>query len=198
MSGESVTVLSPAPPAPAVAPARRTAKRRISAGDLVLLVGCVMVLGAAIVAVIPRVLNYQTYIVRTGSMEPTIRAGSVVVVEPVKPVSLKVGDIITYRRPEEPDRMVTHRIYQLRIPDNVPNPAPVIRTKGDANAVPDPWQIELRGTAWKEVFSIPLLGYVFDFAHGRWGTILFLFVPAIALSLYGIARVLRSIRTRAA
>ena len=114
--------------------------------DLVIMALCAVGLGAGALAFGSRILQYEAYVVRTGSMAPTIPAGSVVIVEPVSPLALKEGDILSYRRPAAPPITVTHRIVFLRLNDDDRNPAPLIRTQGDANGVPDPWQIEC--TAW--------------------------------------------------
>ncbi len=119
----------------------------------------------------PRFAPFETYIVLSGSMEPLIHVGAVEVVRPVPPETLQIGDIITYRRIEEPDVTVTHRITQVTPSDA----GTLLRTKGDVNETEDPWELQLRGTAWKHVFSVPYAGFVFVFAQtstGRWLTLL--------------------------
>ena len=152
--------------------------------------------GTVIVAgmgVAPRILSYQTYIVRTGSMSPAILPGAVVIVEPVPPVTLKVGDVITYRRPDQPQISITHRIVTIRYEESSPG-GPIIRTKGDANPTPDPWHVQLYGTAWREVLSVPFLGYIFDIAQHPAGRVLFFMVPAAAMGLFVLDRIWRYLR----
>ncbi|HEV2123225.1 MAG TPA: signal peptidase I [Chloroflexota bacterium] len=135
----------------------------------------------------PRFFAYETFIVRSGSMEPAIRTGSIVVVQPVPPLSIRVGDVITYRRPEDPDTTITHRVVEVRPPAG-PAAAPVFRTKGDANASVDPWEVQLQGVAWREVFSVPFAGYVFAFTQQPVGRFLFLVIPGLGLAALWLHR----------
>ena len=125
-------------------------------------------------------------------MEPTIRTGALVFVQPVQPRDVKVGDVITYRRPEDPDTTITHRVVDVRASGaNLPAqaaPAPVFRTKGDANGVADPWEVQLQGIAWRVTFSVPLAGYVFAFTQQPIGRALFLIVPGLGLGVLWLHR----------
>ena len=61
----------------------------------------------------PRVLPYQTYFVLSGSMEPTIPVGSVIVLLPASAEELGNGDVITFGRPDHSETFVTLRIVGL-------------------------------------------------------------------------------------
>lgn len=67
------------------------------------------------------------YVIGSGSMEPTLPVGSVVILGSVD--SLKPTDIITYQKPGD-SRPTTHTFIGYDEKGN-------IRTKGDANAQPD-------------------------------------------------------------
>src|SRR5512133_106197 len=82
--------------------------------DRVLAVLCAAAVLGAVLVVVSRAASYQTYVVRGGSMAPAIPQGSLVFVQPVPARDLKVGDVITFRRPEEPRQVVTHRIVSVR------------------------------------------------------------------------------------
>jgi signal peptidase I len=156
--------------------------------NLGLTVVCAAVIGAFLALSFgPRFFAYETFIVRSGSMEPAIRTGSIVVVEPVSPTSIKVGDVITYRRPEDPDNTITHRVVGVRAPAGLAS-APVFRTKGDANNAPDPWEVQLQGIAWRQLFSVPLAGYLFTFIQQPAGRLLFLVLPGGGLGLLWLHR----------
>ena len=148
----------------------------------------VVIAGSIALSIGPRFAPFETYIVLSGSMEPLIHVGAVEVVRPVPPETLQVGDIITYRRIEEPDVTVTHRITQITPSDA----GTLLRTKGDVNETEDPWELQLRGTAWKHVFSVPYAGFVFVFAQtatGRWLTLL---LPAGVLAALWLRETWRS------
>src|ERR1700694_4508740 len=80
----------------------------------------------------PSVPGYESFVVYSGSMEPAIMTGDIAVVGPVKAGELKVGDVITFRTPANPDVVVTHRLVEL---DTDPAGHLVFQTKGDANDI---------------------------------------------------------------
>lgn len=79
----------------------------------------------------PLAIGWTPVVITSGSMEPGVRAGDIVVIEPIDATTtaLDVGDVITYRQPGL-ERLVTHRIHTLAADGTY-------RTKGDANAQPD-------------------------------------------------------------
>ena len=107
------------------------------------------------VGVGPHTGRYRTVTVLTGSMTPGMPPGSMAVVVPIKPSAIRLGDVLTFEAPLADRPVVTHRVVEV-----VEHGAhPVIRTKGDANATPDPWTARLAGTtAWRRVAVIPRAG----------------------------------------
>ena len=95
--------------------------------------------------------------VLTGSMRPGIEPGDLVLVTPEPFAAVRVGQILDFQPPGEGGATVVHRIVSAtRRPTG-----PVIRTKGDANNVADPWKAQLGGTtAWRVRAVIPKLGYL--------------------------------------
>lgn len=114
---------------------------------------CVAILLA--VGVGPHSGRYRTLTVLTGSMSPTMPAGSVVIVTPEPPSRLRVGQVITYRIPVEDHRVVTHRVVQIFEGGD----QPVFLTQGDANNAPDYWLAKVNGdTVWHVSRVVPRLG----------------------------------------
>jgi len=75
---------------------------------------------------IPNVLGFQLFAVESGSMEPVLKVGVVIVSrKPKDPQNLKVNDIVTFRTLS--NAIVTHRIIEV-INDNGSR---AYRTKGD-------------------------------------------------------------------
>ena len=141
------------------------------------------------ISVGPRFLPYQTFVVLSASMAPEIGVGSVVVAMPVERSDLRIGDVITYQRVEEPDLPVTHRIVAMRA---VPG-AVLARTKGDANEVADPWEVNLAASVLRVAVAVPFVGYGLYFAQTPVGRVLTIGLPltaiaAIALHDYVSAR----------
>ncbi|MGH7904606.1 MAG: signal peptidase I [Candidatus Dormibacteraceae bacterium] len=138
---------------------------------------------SVLMVAIPIVLPVQEFAVLSGSMTPTIPVGSLVVDTRVPPAQLKVGDVITFQPPGRPGVLETHRIHSL-----TPGPnGPVVRTKGDANPVPDAWSVTLTGSGWRTAFSVPGLGYLMVLAKSSLGRLLLIVVPALILGLLYLA-----------
>ena len=123
-------------------------------------------------SLLPRLAGYQMLIVRSGSMEPSISTGSTVLVQPVPPAQLRVGDVITYERTDGPPVVVTHRIVEVLDA----GPPPTFRTKGDANEVVDPYTVTFHSTGGKVVLAVPFAGYFYNA----------LAMPAVRLVLIGV------------
>ncbi len=87
---------------------------------------------------------------RTGSMAPTIPAGSVAVVQSVPASEVQVGDVVTVDRPG--DLPVTHRITSIA--PGASGDQRVITMRGDANAADDPYPYPVQ-TVRVVLFSIP-------------------------------------------
>ena len=119
---------------------------------------------------IPRI-----YIVQSGSMEPAIKTGSVVVSYP-RPNYLQ-GDIITFAANSDLKRLITHRIMIKKFPEGI-NSEPVYLTAGDANEDFDSWEIRNKDIVGKNVLTIPYLGYLANKAKQPYGFILLVIVPA--------------------
>ena len=96
---------------------------------------------------------------------------------------LAVGDVITYTPPAGAPvhGKVTHRIASIaRGRDGFP----VFRTKGDANAKPDPWTFELRrATQARVAFHVPYVGYALSALSIQWVRMLAIGIPALLLAL---------------
>jgi len=75
--------------------------------------------------------GYRAYVIHTGSMEPTLMPGDLIIDRPADG-EYQVGDIITFRHGPTAD-LVTHRITQIT--------ANGVHTKGDANRTADVWTI---------------------------------------------------------
>lgn len=114
----------------------------------------IVVLILALLLMGGRLLGLQSYIVLSGSMEPSYPVGSLVYVGSVEPETLEVGDVITFRLTG--DSVATHRIVEvIGSGDEVQ-----FRTKGDANDTEDGRLISATDVKGRVVFSIPGLGYL--------------------------------------
>lgn len=141
--------------------------------------------------------RYHVRPVLSGSMQPGLPVGGIVITERVPVQSLQVRDVVVFHRPDEPDELVVHRIIKLTTGPG----GSVIRTQGDANDTPDPWRATLHGdTAYRAVFSLPLIGYAAVWVHSPTGRQTYVIVGLLLLviALTGIvSRYYRSRRTAA-
>lgn len=124
--------------------------------------------------ILPRFGNWRFDAVLSGSMEPALRVGGVVVVKPVEIPNIRVGDIIAYHSGES---MITHRVIEVINGQAEPS----FVTKGDANEDPDMSPVSASSVGGKVVFDVPYLGYLASFIKTRLGFILAIFVPALAI-----------------
>jgi signal peptidase I len=93
--------------------------------------------------------------VLSGSMSPEIPRGAVVLAEPVQPRELRAGDVLLFTAPIAGHPLVVHRIHDVAERHGVR----VFHTKGDANDVPDVWQIRVTGPlAWRVRHELPYVG----------------------------------------
>lgn len=93
--------------------------------------------------------NIRFYVVPTGSMEPFIHVGSLVIInENVDYSELEEGDIIVYN--QSADRKIIHRIIEIREDG--------ITTQGDANPIQDSTVITPQNYVGKYIYGIPRVG----------------------------------------
>ena len=94
-------------------------------------------------------------VVESGSMIPTLEKGDLIVSVGVDPSNLKVGDIILFKSPLNPNIIIVHRIIEIYKNDG----AILIKTKGDNNPIADPWIVNGNQVLGKVIFRIPYLGW---------------------------------------
>ncbi|MDM5331343.1 signal peptidase I SipW [Neobacillus sp. CF12] len=130
----------------------------------------------------PQVFGYQLKTVLSGSMEPGIKTGSIILVKPGRDMEkLNKGDVITFIN--EDRVIVTHRILEvIKSGEQVS-----YRTKGDNNKTADPNSVLSNNILAKYTgFTIPYVGYIADFAKSKAGNALFLILPGILLICYSL------------
>lgn len=132
-----MSTLTPPPPTRATrATTHRPPAKRLSSrlGNLLLNLAAVAGAICILLVILAFFFNITLIMFKTGSMAPTIPAGSVALVREVPAAELKVGDVVTVDRPGQ--LPITHRITSI-----VPGPDAEARTitmRGDANATEDP------------------------------------------------------------
>jgi signal peptidase I len=119
-------------------------------------IGAVAVL-LAVGLVVPRLAGAHPYAIETGSMTPTLPAGTLVVVKAAQAGDIGIGAVITYQVESGKPTVVTHRVVAQGV-DGRGNF--VYWTKGDANSAVDATPVrpvQVRGKLW---YSVPYVGYL--------------------------------------
>lgn len=145
---------------------------------------------ALIVSILPIPGNIKILSVLSGSMEPTIHTGSIVVVKPA--TSYRIGDIITFASDRRDKTSTTHRIYDIRLQTG----KPIYITKGDANNAPDVKEVSQSDLMGKVLFSVPWAGYLIDFAKKPMGFVLIIIIPAVAVIYDEVRKIYVEIKKR--
>ena len=112
--------------------------------------------------IVPKATGARPLTVLTGSMKGTYDPGSVVVVKPVRPDQLHVGDTLTYQITSDQPDVITHRVIKIVF---TPDGKREFITQGDANGAPDAEPVvagQVRGTVW---YSVPWVGYASTFVQ---------------------------------
>lgn len=133
--------------------------------------------------------SLEMRIVESGSMEPFIKTGSLVIILPKE--SYTVGDVITFDSTSA-DVPTTHRIVDTY----TENDRTWFITKGDANEEADTIAIASGDIIGTVRLSVPRAGYVLDFARTQTGFILLIVLPSLLLIISEIEKIWREIKRR--
>ena len=129
--------------------------------------------------------RFSLYRIISESMEPYINKNDIIINVRVDDLStVEIDDVITFRssaRGQE-SKVITHRVIEIVYVDGDRE----FKTRGDANAVPDPNNVREDDLIGTVVFRIPLLGYLQQFFSTPLRLILFLLVPVILIIFYDI------------
>jgi len=141
--------------------------------DVLLVVALVAVVVPFAVYAAPSLVGAdESYIVRSGSMEPAIGTGDVVLVERATPADIETGDVITFVPDGQPPP-TTHRVVSKTEEDGVVR----FTTKGDANEAPDSEPVVENELVGEVTLVLPYVGYVVSFASTSTGFFVLVAAP---------------------
>ena len=122
------------------------------AGDAALTVAAVLGTVCILLVIAAALFDVRIILFSTGSMSPTIPAGSAALVRSIPAADVQIGDVVTIDRPGQ--LPITHRVTGVEeIPDASPT-ARRITMRGDANAVDDPFPYDVTSVRLV-VFAVP-------------------------------------------
>ena len=146
-----------------------------------------LIAGLLAAVAVPLAFDARPYTVVSGSMEPAIATGDVVVGKRVEPRGIRVGDVVTFRDPKASGRSVTHRVRSMRVRESRVE----LVTKGDANNSVERWSVSSGDGLSRVSFRVPLLGRVFAFTRAPLGRIALVVIPLLLLGGVEILRIWR-------
>jgi len=130
--------------------------------------------------------NYKIMTVLSGSMEPAIKTGSLVVIKPKE--EYRIGEVITFQfKGKNP---ITHRIVDIEIVDGKPQ----YITKGDANKSPDARKVKKEEVIGRVLFSIPYLGYLVEGVKKPVGFLIVVIVPAVVIIFDELRKIYKELK----
>lgn len=134
------------------------------------------------------VSSYKLMTVQSGSMEPAIRAGSMIVVKPT--AEYKTGNVVTYKNGDNPKKTTTHRIVEIKKEQGLIT----YKTKGDANDAPDFNPVFKESIVGRVLFYVPYLGYPVNFAKTLPGLVILIIIPAMIITYEEIRKIKKEVR----
>lgn len=101
---------------------------------------------------LPGLFHMKAYVVKSSSMEPAIKAGSVIYVSQYREEeTISPGDIVSF---QTGDAKITHRVVAVDTEQGS------VITKGDANKTRDSQPVTFDAIEGKVRFHIPVIGYL--------------------------------------
>jgi signal peptidase len=148
----------------------------------------ILLIAAAVFTYMAPYFGWRVDAVMSGSMEPELKVGGLVITRPVESKDIKVGNIITFYCPLNKE-MTSHRVLSI---EN--GTLSYFRTIGDANKKPDAFIVPVQNVVGKVCFHIPYLGYVTQFIKTRLGILLILGIPGLIIIAIEIKNIWRALR----
>ena len=148
----------------------------------------VLLMATAVFIYVAPHLNWHVNAVLSGSMEPEIKVGSLVVTRPIEPEEVVVGDIITFRPVSVGENMITHRVIAIKRSSSI-----YFETKGDANDKPDPFTVPAQNLIGKVSFHASYWGYFTEFLKTPFGFLFAVVIPGVVIITAYILALLRMI-----
>ena len=134
---------------------------------------------------VPKIGGYCPLIVLSGSMEPDIKSGDLIICKQIDSEQVKVGDVIAFFDPESSSNSVlTHRVVELVEEDG----ALSYKTKGDANNTADRELVPSDKLVGLYQFKLSGVGNIAMFMQTPVGLIICVVLPLALLIGYDLLR----------
>jgi signal peptidase len=151
--------------------------------------GIIFIAMLLITTLVPVPGNFKVKVVKSGSMEPYIKTGGIVVIKPS--TVYQKNDVITFGEDTKTQIPTTHRIVAVEGEGD----SQVFTTKGDANDSEDSGKTSLSEVRGKVILTVPYLGFVLDFAKQPLGFGLLVGVPALVIIIEEIGKIIAEVKS---
>lgn len=133
------------------------------------------------ISLIPIAFGWSSFVIVTGSMEPGIAAGDVVLVSPGYDESNVMGRVITFQDPAREDNVLTHRVVTVTDDGH-------LVTKGDANITEDSMPVPPESVVGMGRLLVQFIGMPVVWLHtGNWLALALFFALLIAAVVATVA-----------
>ncbi len=143
----------------------------------------IIIIGGIIILTLLSALGFpkffRIFTVETGSMEPNVKKGSLVVVVPRNDYS--INSIITFKNYLNPSNLTEYFITHRLVNKVIDNGETKYETKGDANQNSDQLLVEKNKVIGEVLVSVPYLGMPISFAKSKIGFVLLIIIPAMII-----------------
>jgi len=181
---------------PKVQPATRTRRRpraetqglarRVTRGGLLTVLAATLTLALALVVFTfaPILLGFHTFTATSDEMSPSIRSGALLLDRSIRAVDAKVGDVVTFRDPNDSSRLITSRVVDKKTVAGVA----LLTTKGDASATSREWSVPTSGRINRVSIHVARLGSLVAWLRTGAGLITLALTPLGLMILVALLR----------
>ena len=145
----------------------------------------ILLMAAAVFTFLAPRFGWRVDAVFSGSMEPQLKVGGLVVTRPVVAEDIKVEDTITFHSPLN-KQLTSHRVIAVEDGSSLG-----FRTKGDANEDADPFIVPAGSVVGKVCLHIPYFGYATQYIKTPLGFLLTLCLPGLIIIILEIVNIWR-------
>ena len=178
-----IVTKSPAAPGSSRAWVRGLSRLGAGLGSLLVVLSCALLGGFTLM----NTAGYHPLTVLSGSMEPAIRTGDLIVDQTISPLRAQPGDVVTFSDPVQKSRTLTHRVVRRRLQGTAVH----FVTRGDANTGVERWTVPADGKIGIVRMNVWKAGYVLAWTRTPTGRIGLIVFPVLFLAAWSLARIWR-------